>query len=100
MHLQRTSRFLAILLAFGLISAPMFGANSKRRGVHRTARNGKRAHSSRTAPSGAKVVLAGHHPASHLSRLQKRRYILSPWTSPTFGDSTAGDLVDGEDLVV
>src|SRR3984893_18767501 len=101
MHLQRTSRFLAVLLAFGLMSAPMFGATSKRRGGHRTTRNSKRLHASRaTASGGAKVILAGHHPLSHLSRLRKSRFIFSPWTEPTFGDSTAGDLVDGEDLVV
>src|ERR1700686_2426648 len=100
MHLQRTTRLLAVLLAFGLLSAPMFGANSKRRGGHRTSRNSKRANSSRTASGGTKVVLAGHHPLSHLSRLPKRRFVFSPWTEPTFGDSTAGDLVDGEDLVV
>lgn len=101
MHLQRTTRLLAVLLALGLTSVPMFGANSKRRLSHRTTRNSKRSHASRaTALGGAKVVLAGHHPASHLSRLPKSRFILSPWKEPTFGDSTAGDLVDGEDLVV
>ena len=45
-------------------------------------------------------VTAGHHPVSHLSRLPKKKFTLSPWTSPTFADSTEGDSVDGEDLVV
>ena len=32
--------------------------------------------------------------------LPKKRFINNPWTSPTFADSTVGDSVDGEDLVV
>jgi cell division protein FtsI/penicillin-binding protein 2 len=40
-----------------------------------------------------------HHPANHLSVLKKRS-LRSPWTSPTFADSTEGDSVDGEDLMV
>jgi cell division protein FtsI/penicillin-binding protein 2 len=30
----------------------------------------------------------------------RRARVVSPWTEPTFADSTAGDSVDGEDLVV
>src|ERR1051326_3577602 len=104
MHLQRTSRFLSLLLAAGLFTAPMFGATSttKRRSTHRVARSGKRVTHSRAAVSVKPVsfVPTVHHPSSHLSRLPKKHYIFSPWTEPTFADSTAGDLVDGEDLVV
>lgn len=106
MHLQRISRFFALLLAFGLISAPLFGATarSKKRAVHRTARSGKRIPRSRTRALVKPVsyTVAPHHPASHLARLQasRRRYVYSPWKEPTFADSTAGDMVDGEDLVV
>jgi cell division protein FtsI/penicillin-binding protein 2 len=32
--------------------------------------------------------------------LPKKRFINNPWTSPTFANSTEGDSVDGEDLVV
>src|SRR5579871_2745208 len=35
-----------------------------------------------------------------ISRTSKRKSVYSPWTSPTFADSTAGDLIDGEDLAV
>jgi cell division protein FtsI/penicillin-binding protein 2 len=37
--------------------------------------------------------------ANHLSALKKKS-LRSPWTSPTFADSTEGDSVDGEDLMV
>jgi len=51
---------------------------------------------------------AGHYrnvryvvPRSTASRLHSRRHMFSnPYTSPTFADSTLGDSVDGEDLVV
>ena len=40
-------------------------------------------------------------PRSTASRLHSRRHMYSnPYTSPTFADSTLGDSVDGEDLVV
>src|SRR5271166_4131279 len=101
MHFQRISRLLGFLLALGLLSAPIFGATTpqhkKRARVH------KRVVSrSRTAAhlQSASFVAIPHHPVSHLSRLPKRRYIMNPWTEPTFADSTAGDLIDGEDLVV
>jgi penicillin-binding protein 2 len=101
MHYQRISRLLGFLLALGLLSAPMFGAT--------TPQHKKRAHihkrvvsRSRTAAhlQPASFVATPHHPVSHLSRLPKKHYIMNPWTEPTFGDSTAGDLIDGEDLVV
>src|SRR2546426_1045979 len=103
MHWQRISRFLSLLLAAGLLTAPMFGAtiNGKRRSS-RAARSSKRFHHARATASIKTVafVPTSHHPVSHLSRLSKKRYVFSPWTEPTFADSTAGDLVDGEDLVV
>src|SRR5690348_420337 len=103
MHLQRISRFLSFLLAAGLLTASMFGATTtKRRTSHRAARTSKRVHYSRRTVSvkPASFVPTAHHPSSHLSRLPRKHYVFSPWTEPTFADSTAGDLVDGEDLVV
>ena len=105
MHFQRISRFFACLLAFGLIATAPLGATTtkgKRRVAHRSAHLSKRANASRATASTAapRVVLAAHHPVSHLSRLPRKRYVFSPWTEPTFADPTAGDLVDGEDLVV
>lgn len=104
MYLQRITRVLALLLAFGLGAAPMFGAtaSSKRRSARRLSRTKKRVPRSRrtVAVKPVSFVAPVHRPASHLSRLSKHRYIYSPWTEPTFSDSTAGDLVDGEDLIV
>lgn len=69
-----------------------------------TARHKRTARRTSHRPAGAKqpqrLVARAHRPVGHLSRLPKRRYILNPWTSPTFADSTEGDSVDGEDLVV
>jgi penicillin-binding protein 2 len=52
--------------------------------------------------SGSTAVLkrASFTSVSTTSTTRKRRYFVEPYTSPTFADSTAGDLVDGEDLVV
>jgi len=57
-------------------------------------------HRAATAAKPAGIVATAHHPVSHLSRLPKKKFVSSPWTSPTFADSTEGDSVDGEDLVV
>ena len=50
-------------------------------------------------------VVGRHAPISHLAHLanfsRRRAYVPAPaWISPTYADSTAGDMVDGEDLVV
>src|SRR6266851_6166822 len=39
-------------------------------------------------------------PVSTVRRVKHRRARYSPWTEPTYSDSTAGDLVDGEDPMV
>ncbi|HZT37673.1 MAG TPA: penicillin-binding transpeptidase domain-containing protein [Bryobacteraceae bacterium] len=41
-----------------------------------------------------------HTPVTHASSRRRARTLWSPWTEPTFADSTAGDFIDGEDLVV
>jgi hypothetical protein len=53
----------------------------------------KRAHN---AASAAVAVT----PVSAVRGVKHRRARYSPWTEPTYSDSTAGDLVDGEDPVV
>ena len=87
MKIPKLTRFLGVFLVLVLCSGSLFGATTHRR--HRR---------SATATSGGGVVK--HVPASHLSKLPKKRYIFSPWKEPTFADSTAGDLIDGEDLTV
>ncbi len=97
--MHRLIRILAFSLALGLVSSPAFALTH-----HKTKRSTavKRAVKAKTAAASQKVVIAVHQPVSHLSRLRasRKRYIYSPWTEPTFADSTAGDKVDGEDLVV
>jgi penicillin-binding protein 2 len=92
----RTLIHLILMLALGLGSG--FGAT---RAKHKTVR--------RTVSIIAKPVtvpvtaLVRHTPLSHLSALAKtshRRAYVQTWTEPTYADSTAGDRVDGEDLVV
>src|SRR5437016_3676859 len=48
----------------------------------------KRSHATNQAVI-TKVTRRGHH-----------RHFFSPWSEPTYADSTAGDNVDGEDLGV
>ena len=62
---------------------------------------GKRA--SRKKPA-AKSVKAGAAPktasATNYRRTRKGRVVYNPWREPNFADSTMGDRIDGEDLVV
>ena len=76
-------KIFCVLLVLSFVTLPGFGATRhKSKGARTSLRKGR------------------HTPVSHLSRLHRKRYIFNPWTEPTFADSTAGDLVDGEDLVV
>jgi penicillin-binding protein 2 len=94
MHHRPPARLICLLSAVSLVSGVAFGATAthkktKRRVSHSTA-------GAKQSPS----AVAAHHPVSHLSKLPKKRFINNPWSSPTFADSTVGDSVDGEDLVV
>src|SRR5882672_10155303 len=51
----------------------------------------KRTHSAATAVTVTPVSVR---------RVRPRRSRYSPWTEPTYSDSTAGDLADGEDPIV
>lgn len=62
---------------------------------------------SATAQSGTKTRAAVIHSAGTqtvaLTRSRRRRgrhIVWNPWTEPTYADSTVGDNIDGEDLVV
>ena len=89
MHHRNLARLLCLFIALTLISGSAFGATARKRRAHRKS----------TKPAQAAMV-AAHRPASHLSKLPKKRYRRSMWDVPTFADSTEGDSVDGEDLVV
>src|SRR5713101_6547517 len=90
MHHRNLNRLICLYIAVSLISGSAFGATRHKAKRHTTRRS-----------TGAKTTLAvAHHPVSHLSKLHRRRIPSGNLSSPTFADSTAGDLVDGEDLVV
>jgi penicillin-binding protein 2 len=103
MYFKKTARLSYFLVLFSLITGSAFAltpAKSKRHHkLHRaTPVAASVALASYTAPTATSAVT--HHPAfNHLSALKKRSP-RSPWTSPTFADSTEGDSVDGEDLAV
>jgi len=82
--------FLTLFLASFLIPVAASAASPKSKPHKRLARRSSHYRSVR--------YLA---PRSTASRLHSRRHMYSnPYTSPTFADSTLGDSVDGEDLVV
>jgi len=93
-------RLLVIFLAFSLLGSLAFGTPTTRKRHRRVARP------TTTAASAAKL-----HRTTQLSSTLPRavrpsttgfrkRNFTSPWATPTFADSTVGDSVDGEDLMV
>src|SRR5258708_30342858 len=83
MSTRAITKISCVLFVLTFVVAPGFGATR---------------HKSKTSKTSLRK--GRHTPVSHLSRLHRKRYIVNPWTEPTFADSTVGDLVDGEDLVV
>jgi penicillin-binding protein 2 len=94
-------RLFVVFLAFSLLASSAFGTTTrkKRRRIVRptttAAKVNRVAYTSRakrlsTAPSPTRRTSAGF----------RRRNFVSPWATPTFADSTVGDSVDGEDLMV
>src|SRR5580693_4584904 len=93
-------RVICLLTLVSLVSGSAFAATTTTSTTPPHKKHKRRtAHSAAAAKPSQSAVVA-HHPVSHLSKLPKKRFINSPWTSPTFADSTTGDSVDGEDLVV
>src|SRR6202049_349422 len=102
MYLLKTARLLSAFVLFSLVAGPAFALTPAKTKKHR------KLHHATTAAA-ASVTLASFtapapfvtaHPAvNHLSALKKRSS-RSPYPSPTFADSTEGDSVDGEDLMV
>jgi cell division protein FtsI/penicillin-binding protein 2 len=92
---------LTLFLASVLIAIPVSAAT--RRGKAKS-----RGRTHRQALVRTPAQKSGHYrnvnhvaPQHTGSRLHARRHVYSnPYTSPTFADSTEGDSVDGEDLVV
>lgn len=83
-------RLVFILVAFALLTGSAFGTTTHRR-RHRIVRSTLSAKVRRVSYTTAAARPAVVH--------RSRRHVASPWTSPTFADSTEGDSVDGEDLI-
>ncbi len=101
MNLSNTRQISFVLVPFVLSSGLAFGLTPAKPKNKKTK---KHVVAATVTPPPAHAVkasfVATHQPVSHLSRLPKKRIVFSPWNVPTFADSTEGDLVDGEDLMV
>jgi penicillin-binding protein 2 len=100
MH-QTTVRILVVLIVLGLASHSASGATRHKR-AGAVKRSAVRASNSARRAKTKTVSFVAHRPSSHLSRLRgsRKRLWVQTWTEPTFADSTNGDRVDGEDLIV
>src|SRR5205085_2402249 len=101
------TRILVVLCALCLVPVSSFAAThrSKTRSHAKTVSKSatRTAERGRRARGRALLLTTAHHPVSHLARLRnsrKKPVWIQTWTEPTFADSTVGDSVDGEDLVV
>jgi penicillin-binding protein 2 len=89
-------RPLGLLLAFSLLAGSAFGTTTtihkKRRRIARPTTTTAKVH---------RVAYTSTRPSTTApSAGFKKRNLASPWATPTFADSTVGDSVDGEDLMV
>src|ERR1700737_3291539 len=101
MYLRKTVRLVSVLVLFALVAGSAFAIAPVKTRKHRKLHRGATPAASVTLASFTAPVPTSslHRSANHLSGLKKHSS-RSPWTSPTFADSTEGDSVDGEDLVV
>lgn len=92
-----TRRLLVSTLSLILASLGVAAASTKKKAT------GKSTSAESSLSSPAKTTAKRIAPSSKKStktRTRRRRRVYSPWTEPTYADSTVGDSVDGEDLVV
>lgn len=90
MHRYPTIQVVSLLLTVFLIASPLsLGATQQQK------KTTKKPAASRPA---TKAKSSGATQAKRTPA--KRSTARSPWDAPTYADSTAGDIVDGEDLVV
>jgi penicillin-binding protein 2 len=99
MHRQTLHQLLHLILLLAVIAGTSYATPSQRR-------HHKRRHPQATAVKSRKVT-ASKDPTlitkasiSRRVRRGRKMSLWSPWTSPTYAESTVGDQVDGEDLVV
>jgi penicillin-binding protein 2 len=86
-------RLLTVFLAFSLLTSSAFGTTTRKR-RHRIVRP------TTTAQKVHRVAYTTRTTRPSPKAAFKKRNFTSPWATPTFADSTQGDLVDGEDLMV
>src|ERR1700736_4730387 len=95
-------RLLFVLCALSLLPTSGFAA-THHRGKSRSCTRTTSKQWTKRSRARTLLLASAHRPMSHLARLRnsRRRPVwIQTWTEPTFADSTAGDSVDGEDLVV
>ena len=106
MYLRKTVSFLICFLLLTLAAGSALALTPTKGRKHRKVHRSELATSSNSATPALKLVsttsptVTARPLIRPLARTPKKRSIRSPWTSPTFADSTEGDSVDGEDLVV
>lgn len=93
---SNVTRILPVFLIFCLATGTAFGATKKRRRAPRK----PSATVVKSIAHSRQVAAVRHTPVTHASSRRRARVLWSPWAEPTFADSTAGDFIDGEDLVV
>lgn len=97
---RRIVLLTAILACLGLIApASSEAATSSSAKRHRYRRHRKSRTVSKSG-SQAAVIHTKLSRSSYSRRSHRRRPFFSPWTEPTYADSTVGDNIDGEDLIV
>lgn len=98
----------AALLAVGLASTPAYAATATTHHVvrHKAGRASKGVvhhtvvHHTKTRAGVLHMNAASIERVSRSSRRTSHHIFFNPWTEPTYADSTFGDSIEGEDLVV
>jgi penicillin-binding protein 2 len=100
MHRQKTTSPLCLAVALVAIAGVVLAAPAQRRPV-------KKASAAKKTPATAvkkkTSVSSKATPATLTRRTARRtraRHVYSPWTEPTFADSTTGDRTEGDDPIV
>jgi penicillin-binding protein 2 len=96
-------RLLVVFLAFSLLASSAFGTTTRKRRRHTarpTTTSAKVHRVTYTTRARARAISAAPSRTGRLSTGFRKKNFASPWATPTFADSTLGDSVDGEDLLV
>jgi penicillin-binding protein 2 len=101
MKLKAVSQTLCLVVALAVAAGTAFAVTpAKRHKRKHTTPAAARSHKAATASRAQKTAVATKRSISMRVRRGRRVARYNPWSTPTFADSTVGDKVDGEDLVV